>query len=109
MDKYRIQYRYKERNCLSLKWAFKRDDFQSGDFYIKALKESTNVDEHNRDNNRNHIYTDPMSLENARSFIEKIDNGSVRDCMGLTLEDELTVVDFEEPIQIRNIKRRRTQ
>jgi len=112
MIEYRLQYFDRRRNVLAINWAHNRDDYVSGDFYVRAIRTSTDVDKHNKDNHQRQLYTIPMSLDRTRTFIDRFGRdlcGEVHDCKGLVLEDFVKGVDesrwvnFDNPVQIRNM------
>lgn len=103
--KYRLQYFSQYKDVLAIDWAWDRKDYVPGDFYVRAIKAETNVAELNKKHFAQYDYTTSMSLEEARDFIAKNRNmcGEVRDCKGLSLEDECVDVEFKEPIFIRTL------
>lgn len=107
VEKYRIQHSDSSETAFSIRFAHKREDYVDGDFYVRAIKGSTDVDKHIRKHFYRKLYTDPMTVEEARTFIEQNRDmiEEVHDCMGLILDDEdgYVVIDFDEKILIRNM------
>ena len=105
---YKLQYWDHRNEALSINWASDREDYVAGDCRVRAIMGSTDVDEHNKQHFQRQNYSPPMSLEEARQYIAQNQDmlGKVHDCVGLTLEDVCGVVEFSEPIRIRNIKER---
>jgi|SRR3989338_6451092 len=101
--KYRLQYFDQDRTVLAIQWAHSRVDYEPGDFYVRAIKETTSVSAHNKANNQRQIYTRPHSIDQARVFIGRFGVQDVHDCVGLALEDERRYIDFDIPILFRNM------
>ena len=75
------------------------------DCRVRAIKESTDVDEHNKGHHQRQNYAEPMTLDELKTYIAKNSGmlgSQIHDCVGLTLEDVCKKVEFDEPIQIRN-------
>ena len=112
IEKHRLQYKlqyWDPRNkLLSIKWAKDRKDYIAGDCRVRAIQESTDVDEHNKIHSQKQNYSKLMTLDEARRYIEENSQmlDEVHDCVGLTLEDVCKVINFSMPIKIRNIKER---
>jgi len=106
MNKFRLQYWDSREEVLSIQWAFGRKDYVSGDCYVRAIAEETDVNEHNARNHQNQKYSEPLTLDEARKYVE--DNvrmlGEVHDCLGLRLEEKCEVAEFSAPIVVRNIE-----
>jgi len=103
--KYRLQYWDHRNTVLSINWAADRRDYVPGDCRVRAIKAITDVEKHNKSNYQRQNYTKPMTLDEARVYIAKNSRmlGSpINDCVGLTLEDICGVVEFDEPIRVRN-------
>jgi len=107
-QRYRLQFFDKRTSILAINWTnmVPEDAYpgESGDCRVRALTGETNVGEHNKRRYQNQDYTAPITLEEAKAFIEsnKKGLGKIHDCVGLTLEDSLTTVEFNEPIRVRN-------
>ena len=108
-DKYRLQYFWPHKtDLLAIQWACGKDR-TSGDCLVRAIQDTTDVDDHNRSNNQMYLYSVPMSLEEARDFVARnhVMLEQVYDCLGLTLEDACNQeVRFDSPVEIRNIRER---
>ena len=111
MAGYKLQYFDRDRSNISIQLAYGSDDYVPGDFYVRAIRDTTDVDEHNRSKHQRNVFTISMPLHKTKTFIERFggDNcGKVHDCKGLILEDfvagvdESRYVDFDKPILIRN-------
>ncbi|MFH1456416.1 MAG: hypothetical protein ABIF40_05720 [archaeon] len=102
-EKYRL---IKREKSLAIIWAFERENYVTGDFYVSALTASTNIDgDNSRVYRRQTTYTDLMTLSEIRQFI--FDNrgmcgAQLHDCIGLKFQDEKFVIEFDGPIEIRN-------
>ncbi len=75
----------------------------AGDCIVRAIKEETDVDAHNKTDFQEQQYTEPMTIEEARSFIlgegRKAVGSDVERCLGLSLEDsDNEKVLFDDPI-----------
>ena len=101
VDKYRLQYFTRFHDALAISWVK-----SNGDCNVRALKESTNVDEHNKSHFQTQTYSEPMTLAEARDYI--FENAEmlgilVHDCVGLQLEDLCVDVQFKEPVSVREL------
>jgi len=107
-EQYKLQYFDCRNEVLSIGWAVDREDYVAGDCRVRAILGGTDVDQHNKKHFQRQNYSAPMTLEDARQYIEQNKSmlGEVHDCVGLILEDICKVVEFSEPIRIRNIKER---
>jgi len=98
-DKYRLQYFINSKDVLAITWAE-----SNGDCRVRALKESTNVAEHNTSHFQEQTYSDPMTLGEVRDYISantELLGTLVHDCVGLHLEDLCADVQFKEPVSVR--------
>ncbi|MFA4960316.1 MAG: hypothetical protein WC548_01505 [Candidatus Pacearchaeota archaeon] len=105
VEKYKLQYWDNKNTVLSISWASDREDYVTGDCRVRAIRESTDVYEHNRGHSQVQNYTEPMTLDESRTYIaknSKMLGSQIHDCVGLTLEDVCENVEFGEPIQVRN-------
>jgi len=107
--KYKIQFHNRLKSAISIQWAFDRkEDYVPGDCYVRGISADTDVDEHNKAKCQKQVYTDALTLDEARQFV--LDNvellGEIHDCLGLTLEDrcEDKSVCFDKPVEVRNAK-----
>ncbi len=93
MERYKLQYLTRNRELVAVHQVC---DSGNREFYIWAIKEGTNAEDHDKKHMQRHEYTEPMTLEEAKAFVTK-NNGIVghRDCKGLSLEDECLILDFE--------------
>ena len=104
-ERFRLQYFSRFRNVLAINWAFHNDGYVSGDCYVRAIISETYFAENN-----NPLYTEPMTLAEARVFIsekKELLGDMIHDCIGLQLEDNLIGnvpknIIFPEPVTIRN-------
>ena len=101
---YRLQFFDESKNQLALVMKHHSER----DFYVRAIKETTDINLHNRTHYLTATYSRPYySLDQARSFIHTAELDIVRDCLGLCLEDTIfhipEYVPFEPPILIRTI------
>ena len=103
--KYRLQYWDSQNSVLSISWAWDRENYIAGDCRVRAIKESTDIEKHNKINHQTQNYTKSMTLNESRAHIvknSKILGSQIHDCIGLILEDVCEKVEFDETIQIRN-------
>ena len=76
-ERFRLQYFSRFRNVLAINWAFHNDGYVSGDCYVRAIISETYFAENN-----NPLYTEPMTLAEARVFIsEKKQNKDYKLCI----------------------------
>jgi len=107
-QRYRIQFFDEEAKVLAINWVgiHPEDKYEceAGDCRVRAIAEETDIARHNKSHFQNQQYTEPMTLEEARTFIERNKSGLgiMNDCVGLTLEDSLKTVEFTEPVRVRS-------
>ncbi|MDP3699052.1 MAG: hypothetical protein Q8R47_05695 [Nanoarchaeota archaeon] len=103
MVRYRLLYTDRQHKVLAIQFAHHRSDYVPGDFYVRALKGTTDIMNHNKKHGLQD-YTPAYTLDRAIIFIQKIAKvGQVHDCLGLRLEDEQSYVNFNQPIMFRNM------
>lgn len=103
MERYRILYTDRHHKVVAIQFAQHRRDYVQGDFYVRAIKGTTDIHKHNKKHTPKD-YTTAYTLDRTIMFIEKIAKvGQVRDCLGLRLEDDQRYLDFNQPIRFRNM------
>jgi len=105
-EKYKLQYWDHANTVLSIGWATNEEEYVAGDCVVRAIKETADVDQHNKKHFQHQNYTEPMTLSEARRYIaqnKEMLGSLIHDCVGLTLEDTLEEVEFRRPIRVRNI------
>lgn len=102
MKKYRVQYWHGHKTALAIQFAHHRVGYISGDFYVRAIKSSTDL---TKNPFKKELYTSAFTLDQARLYIQNSSTkvGEVHDCFGLRLEDDQKYIDFDQPIIIRNM------
>lgn len=109
-EKFRLQYCSRFKDVVAINWAFDRAKYVLGDCYVRAIREETDIAEHNRIHCQKPIYTEPMALAEAQGFIsenKRLLGSMIHDCVGLQLEDTplgsvSRRIIFPEPIIVRN-------
>ena len=97
MEKYKLQYWGKNAKMLAVKIASNGNR----DFYVWAIRESTNAMEHDTKYKQQHEYTESMTRDETKIFISLFgqnlaENKVLHKCVGLTLEDECRDIYFDK-------------
>lgn len=91
MEKYKLQYLNTNYDVLAIR---RLNGCMPGDFCVYAIREETDEKNHDTIKGQRHVYTEPMTLEEAKMFVSLFGPCSnaenmLKKCKGLSLEDSL--------------------
>ncbi|MBT7706063.1 hypothetical protein HN747_01310 [archaeon] len=104
LERYKLQYFGVDNTVLSISLA-RGHGYSKGDCRVRTIHEHTNPDAHNRARLQSLDYSEPMSIESIKTYIaqnKRMLGSRINNCVGITLEDTLSTLDFDKPISVRS-------
>jgi hypothetical protein len=101
LKKYRIQYFLKkDAGIIAISEAEQMENF-----FVRVIAEETDAAKHNKTNFQSQEYSEPMTIEEIKSFVLKAERKEIGDdiirCLGLNLEDQNDEkIIFDSPVMI---------
>ncbi len=101
--KYRLKYFFVSGSVLAIDPIGGTGERKAGDYLIRAVKEDTDTDAHDREKRWHRKYTEAMTIEDVKKFLLNFGQDIVGDdakrCFGISLEDyNNKEVLFDKPI-----------